>query len=157
MWECENLRCATEVNRRSRSFSAVFFAMPVEMVIHSWFGYCTDMLQVIIWSKSHGNTRLPVSLSLNDFHNQFNLIRFRIKAHGTQCLEENAGKYDRNDDTCLYCSTSHGSAARDERCQYESTMGAHCSCSAYAPLLRRSRLRYEMGISITGTELELLL
>ncbi len=33
----------------------------------------------------------------------------------------NAGKYDRNDDTRLYCSTSRGSAARDKRCQYEST------------------------------------
>ncbi len=44
-----------------------------------------------------------------------------IKAHGTQCSEENAGKYDRNDDTRLYCSTSRGSAARDKRCQYEST------------------------------------
>ncbi len=25
-----------------------------------------------------------------------------IKAHGTQCSEENAGKYDRNDDTRLH-------------------------------------------------------
>ncbi len=26
-----------------------------------------------------------------------------IKAHGTQCSEESAGKYDRNDDTRLHC------------------------------------------------------
>ncbi len=32
----------------------------------------------------------------------------------------------RNYDTRLYC---------DKRCQYESTMGTRCSCSAYAPLL----------------------
>ncbi len=55
-----------------------------------------------------------------------------IKAHGTQCSEENAGKYNRNDDTRLYCCTSCGSAACDKRCQYEKPMGAHCSCSAHA-------------------------
>ncbi len=28
-------------------------------------------------------------------------------------------------------------------------MGERCSCSAYAPLLRRSRLQYEMGVTIS--------
>ncbi len=50
---------------------------------------------------------------------------------GTHYSEENARKYDRNDDTRLYCSsTSRGSAAHDKCCQYESTMRARCSCSA---------------------------
>ncbi len=70
-----------------------------------------------------------------------------IKAHSKQCSEENAGKYDRNDDTRLHCSTSRGSAARDKRCQYEGTMGARCSRSAYTPLIRHSRLRCETGVN----------
>ncbi len=57
-----------------------------------------------------------------------------IKAHGTQCSEENTGKYDRNDDTRLYCSTSCGSAARDKRCRYESTMLTLCIHTTSAPL-----------------------
>ncbi len=75
------------------------------------------------------------------------------KAHGTQtqCSEENAGKYDRNYDTHLYCTSLQFavSAARDKRCQYESTMGARCSRNASALLTRR--LRCETGVNlITG-------
>ncbi len=47
-----------------------------------------------------------------------------IKAHGTQCSEENAGKYNRIDNTRLYLQyTGSSSASRDKSCQYESTMG----------------------------------
>ncbi len=38
--------------------------MAVEIVINSWFGYGTDMLQVEIWSKQQ------TILSWNDFNNQ---------------------------------------------------------------------------------------
>ncbi len=48
-----------------------------------------------------------------------------IKAHGKQCSEENAGKYERNDDTRLYCSTSRGSAP---------ALHTHRFCAAQAPL-----------------------
>ncbi len=40
------------------------FSMAVEMVVNSWFGYDTDMLQVIIWFKSHGNKWLPKSVKV---------------------------------------------------------------------------------------------
>ncbi len=43
------------------------FAMAVEMVVNSWFGYGTDMLQVIIWLKK--------SWQQNNFLSQFKLKR----------------------------------------------------------------------------------
>ncbi len=92
-----------------------------------------------MWDRGEGDTVESQSLLAISY----------IKTHGTQYSEENTQKYDRNDDTRLYCnSTSRSSAACDKRCQYESTMGAHCSCSAYTPLLRRSRLRCETGVRL---------
>ncbi len=40
------------------------------------------------------------------------------------------------------------SAARCKRYRCERAMGARCSCSAYAPLLRRSRLQCETGVRL---------
>ncbi len=60
------------------------------------------------------------------------------------------------DDTRLYCSsTSRGSAARDKRCQYESTSAAptlhtHSFCAAHAPVTRRSRVQCETSFRHWG-------
>ncbi len=53
MRECEI--CCAEVNRRSRSFSAVSLQWLKKWSLILDLG----MVQVIIWSKSHGNKRLP--------------------------------------------------------------------------------------------------
>ncbi len=69
-----------------------------------------------------------------------------IKAHGTQCSEEKAGKYDRNE--ILVCIAVQAAVQlRATNAASESTMGSRCSWSAYAPLLRHSRLRCETAVS----------
>ncbi len=61
-----------------------------------------------------------------------------IKALGTECSEENAGIYNRCDDTCLYCSTTHGSAAREKCCMKAQwaraapTLHMHRFCATHA-------------------------
>ncbi len=74
------------------------------------------------------------------------------KAHGTQtqCSEENAGKYDRNDDTHLYCTSLQ--AAVQLRATNAASMKAQWARAAHALhrntsalLTRRSRLRCETG------------
>ncbi len=48
------------------------------MVINSWFGYGTDMLQVIILSKGYGNKRRIVIVGLGFF---FLFILMNIQIH----------------------------------------------------------------------------
>ncbi len=97
------------------------------------------VIYICVWDRGEGDTVASQSL----------LAISCIKAHGTQYLEENARKCDRNDDTRLYCSsTSRGSVARVKRCQYEST-SACSSCFAYAPLLRCSRATHACGVKGT--------
>ncbi len=69
-----------------------------------------------------------------------------IKAHGIQCSEENAGNM--TEMTILVCIAVQATVQlhTTNACRYESTMDARCSCSAYTPLLRRSRLRCETGV-----------
>ncbi len=52
-------------------------------------------------------------------------------AHGIQCSEENAVKYDRNDDTRLYCSTNSGSVAYGSA---SPALHTHLFCAVHAPL-----------------------
>ncbi len=102
--------------------------------------YIIYVIYICVWDRGQGDTVASQSMLAISY----------TKAHGTQtqCSEENAGKYDRNDDTHLYCTSlqAAGSAARDKRCQYESTMGARCSRSAYATLLRCSHAAHACGV-----------
>ncbi len=68
-------------------------------------------------------------------HYKLGLLLYFFMWDGTQCSKENAGKYDRNYDTCLYLSTQ--AVVQMQKHNGESTMGARCSRSAYTPLLRR--------------------
>ncbi len=59
-----------------------------------------------MWDRGEGDTVASQSLLAISY----------IKAHGTQYSEESTWKYDRNNDTHLYySSTSHGSAASDKQ------------------------------------------
>ncbi len=70
--------------------------------------YIIYVVYICVWDRGEGDTVASQSMLATSY----------IKAHGTQCSEENAGKYERNDDTFLYYSTSRGSAARDMKAQW---------------------------------------
>ncbi len=88
-----------------------------------------------MWDRGQGDTVASQSMLAISY----------TKAHGTQtqCSEENAGKYDRNDDTHLYCTSLQASvqlrATNAASMKAQWARAAHALhtqrfCAAHAPL-----------------------
>ncbi len=75
-----------------------------------------------MWDRGQGDTVASQSMLAISY----------AKAHGTQtqCSEENAGKYDRNDDTHLYCTSLQ--AAVQLRATNAASMKAQLAHAAHA-------------------------
>ncbi len=97
--------------------------------------YIIYVIYICVWDRGQGDTVASQSMLAISY----------TKAHGTQtqCSEENAGKYDRNDDTHLYCTSLQ--AAVQLRATNAASMKAQWAraahalhtqrfCAAHAPL-----------------------
>ncbi len=97
-----------------------------------------NIIYICVWDRGQGDTVASKSMLAISY----------IKANGTQCSEENAGKYDINDDTRLYCK-SRFSCARQMLPVWKHNGHALltlCIRTASALLTRRSCLRCETGV-----------
>ncbi len=97
--------------------------------------YIIYVIYICVWDRGEGDTVASQSMLAISY----------TKAHGTQtqCSEENAGKYDRNDDTHLYCTSlqaavqlraTNAASMKAQWARAAHTLHTQRFCAAHVPL-----------------------